>query len=394
MLIIEILHYLLLIYVGVSVLYLVAYTFFGLFPYKTKKPIKNKQNKFVVFIPAYKEDNIIFDTAKRALNQNYPTNLFDIIVIADSFQQKTIDDLKTLPITVKEVSFKNSNKAKALNKTMSGLPDNQYDCVIILDADNILEPNFIKKINDSFNTGYHVIQGHRTAKNKEGFAMLDAISEEINNHIYSKGHRAIGLSSRLVGSAMAISYSLYKDTMKNIDSYRSEDKELELILLKQGYEFEYRHDAICYDEKVSSVNVLNNQRTRWIFGQYYFLKKDFFNAFWKLITERNINYFNKAFQMILPPRLILLGFLFISSVVSFFLSPHVYFYVWTGIFIAYILSCFISIPRKFYSLQLLYSFIYLPKAFLGIIISLLTTKGSNKKFIHTPHTNIKSNIEY
>jgi hypothetical protein len=47
---------------------------------------------------------------------------------------------------------------------------------------------------DSINAGYHVVQGHRAAKNTKDFAMLDAISEEINN-IYSKGHRAIGMSS-------------------------------------------------------------------------------------------------------------------------------------------------------------------------------------------------------
>jgi hypothetical protein len=41
-------------------------------------------------------------------------------------------------------------------------------------------------------------------KNTKGaFAMLDAMSEEINNNIYSKGHRAIGMS-RLTGSGMAI----------------------------------------------------------------------------------------------------------------------------------------------------------------------------------------------
>jgi cellulose synthase/poly-beta-1,6-N-acetylglucosamine synthase-like glycosyltransferase len=77
--------------------------------------------------------------------------------------------------------------------------------------------------------------------------MLDAMSEEINNNIYSKGHRAIGMS-RLTGSGMAISYQLYKNTMSKIDSV-AEDKELELLLLKRGYKFEYRDDAICYDEK-------------------------------------------------------------------------------------------------------------------------------------------------
>jgi cellulose synthase/poly-beta-1,6-N-acetylglucosamine synthase-like glycosyltransferase len=387
MIALEIVHYLLLIYLGASVFFLINYAILGHFYQKIKKPIQNKQNKFAVLIPAYKEDNVIYDVAKEVLNQNYPTALFDVIVIADSFQQKTLDDLNSLPITVKEVSFHKSTKAKALNITMAELLENVYDVALILDADNVLARDFITKINDSINAGYHVVQGHRVSKNTKGaFAMLDAMSEEINNNIYSKGHRAIGMSSRLTGSGMAISYQLYKNTMSKIDSF-AEDKELELNLLKRGYKIEYRDDAICYDEKVSSHKVFNNQRSRWIATQYHYFKTDFLTAVWHLITKGNVDYFDKAFQMILPPRLILPGFLFVATIIAFFLSPHFYFYVWTGLFVANILSFAISIPGKFYSLQMIYAFMQLPKAFFGIFIALFKMKGATKTFIHTPHNN-------
>jgi cellulose synthase/poly-beta-1,6-N-acetylglucosamine synthase-like glycosyltransferase len=389
MIVLEILHYLLLIYLGASVLFLITFAILGHFSRKVKKPITNKKNKFVIFIPGYKEDAVIYNVAKEALNQEYPTELFDVIVIADSFQQKTLDDLNSLPITVNEVSFDKSTKAKALNKTMAELPEDLYDVALILDADNVLARDFITKINDSINAGYHVVQGHRAAKNTKGFAMLDAISEEINNNIYSKGHRAIGMSSRLAGSGMAFSYQLYKDTMRKIDSV-AEDKELELVLLKRGYKFEYRDDAICYDEKVSQANVFNNQRSRWISAQYYYLKKDFLPAVWYLIAKGNLDYFDKAFQMMLPPRLILPGFLFITAIIAFFLSPELYFYVWTGIFVANIVSFAISIPGKFYSMQMVYAFMHLPKAFFGIFIALFNMRGATKTFIHTPHTNDES----
>lgn len=389
MIVLEILHYLLLIYLGASVLFLITYAILGKFPRKIKKPKTNKQNKFVLFIPGYKEDAVIYNVAKEALNQDYPSELYDIIVIADSFQQKTLDDLNSLPITVNEVSFDKSTKAKALNKTMANIPDDLYDAVIILDADNVLARDFITKMNDSINAGYHVVQGHRAAKNIKGFAMLDAMSEEINNNIYSKGHRAIGMSSRLAGSGMAFSYQLYKNTMKKIDSV-AEDKEVELRLLKKGYKFEYRDDAICYDEKVSQANVFNNQRSRWISAQYYYLKKDFLPAIWHLITKGNIDYFDKAFQMMLPPRLILPGFLFFAAIIAFFISPNFYFYVWIGLFIANILSFAISIPGKFYSIEMIYAFMKLPKAFFGIFIALFKMKGATKTFIHTPHTSEES----
>jgi hypothetical protein len=48
------------------------------------------------------------------------------------------------------------------------------------------------------------VQGHRTAKNtNNSWAILDAISEEINNNIFRKGHRVLGLSSAIIGSGMA-----------------------------------------------------------------------------------------------------------------------------------------------------------------------------------------------
>jgi cellulose synthase/poly-beta-1,6-N-acetylglucosamine synthase-like glycosyltransferase len=97
MIALEIVHYLLLIYIGASVL---TYAILATYHFKIKNQ-KNKQNKFVVFIPSYKEDNVIYDVAKEVLNQDYPTALFDIIVIADSLSKKTLDDLNSLPITVK-----------------------------------------------------------------------------------------------------------------------------------------------------------------------------------------------------------------------------------------------------------------------------------------------------
>jgi cellulose synthase/poly-beta-1,6-N-acetylglucosamine synthase-like glycosyltransferase len=390
MIILEILHYLLLVYLGASVFFLISYSILGKFPREVKKPIKSKQNRFAIFITAYKEDAVIYDVAKEALNQDYPKELFDVIVIADSFHQKTLNDLNLLSIIVKKVSFDNSTKAKALNKTMAELPDNLYDIALILDADNLLNPDFITKINDSFNAGYHVVQGHKVAKNTKGaFAMLDAMSEEINNNIYSKGHRAIGLSSRLAGSGMAVSYQLYKNTMSKIDCV-VEDKGLELSLLKKGYKFEYRDDAICYDEKVRKAHVFYNQRKRWISGQYLYVKKDFLPAVWHLITKGNVDYFDKAFQMMLPPRLILPAFLFVAAIIAYFLGTDVYFYVWTALFIANILSFLISIPIKFYSIQMVHAFMQLPKAFFGILIGLFKMRGANKTFIHTPHTNVES----
>ena len=214
MIIINIIQIIFLTYLGLSSLYILIFAFAGLFESKKRKPKKDsRKRKYAVMIPGYKEDQIILDVAKDALKQNYPSNLYDIIIIADSFSPETLSSLKKLPIKVIEVSFESSTKAKALNKAMDELHDD-YDVALILDADNLMESNFISKINTAFDNGFIVVQGHRTAKNTNtAFAILDAVSEEINNNIFRKGHRNLGLSAALIGSGMAIEYSYFKNMM-------------------------------------------------------------------------------------------------------------------------------------------------------------------------------------
>ena len=274
----NIIQWILIIYSTSVVLFLLGYAILGKIPYHPKHSTKKYKHKIALFIPGYKEDEVIVSVAQKALQLDYPKDKYDVIVIADSFKPDTIAALKSLPIKVIEVSFEKSTKARALNKAMSQL-SSEYEIALILDADNVLKKDFLNKINDSFNAGYQVVQGHRTAKNlNTPVAVLDAASEEINNTIYSLGHRVIGLSSRLVGSGMAFNYPLFKNTMATIDAIGGFDKELELKLLKKKIKIEYRHDAICYDEKVHQSDSFAKQRMRWLSAQYYYFKHYFFDA--------------------------------------------------------------------------------------------------------------------
>ena len=142
MIIINTLQLILLIYLGLSSLYILIFGFAGIFSKKRKQKAPLIKRKFAVMIPGYKEDQIIMEVAEDAIKQNYPANLYDVIIIADSFNPKTIQSLKKLPLKVIEVSFESSTKAKALNKAMEELTDN-YDVALILDADNLMEPDFI-----------------------------------------------------------------------------------------------------------------------------------------------------------------------------------------------------------------------------------------------------------
>lgn len=390
---IHIFEYVVYSYFALASIYVLIFAIGSIFKKKQILVTASRLRKVAVLIPGYKEDNVIVEVAEKALIQNYPTEKFDVVIIADSFQPETIANLKKLPIKLIEVSFDKSTKSKALNKAMSILTTD-YEIALILDADNVMAPDFVSKINDAFDAGFTVVQGHRVAKNTNtSFAVLDAVSEELNNSIFRKGHRMLGLSSALIGSGMAFDYAQFKQRMTEIHAIGGFDKELELTLLRDGYIIEYLNDALVYDEKVQKVEVFENQRKRWLSAQFIYFGRFFFSGVKHLLLNGNIDFFDKVYQMVSPPRVLLLGIT--TIITAFYMFIQIAFpeneilsissECWFSVFGSVVVAFLLSIPSKFYNKQTFKALLTLPKAFISMFLSLFKLKGANKKFIHTQH---------
>lgn len=378
-------------YFFVSCLYVLIFAIAGHTYKKRLTGEKSKLNKIAVFIPAYKEDNVILEVAKSTFRQQYPPSFYDVIVIADSLKKNTLKKLHDLPIKVVEVVFEKSTKSKALNAAMNHLTKS-YDYALILDADNVMEPQFLTKVNNAFNKGHRVVQGHRKAKNlNTSFAMLDAASEEINNHIFRKGHSALGLSSGLIGSGMAFEYDLFKEIMSTIQAVGGFDKELEFELAKRKIHIEYLQDAVVLDEKVQKASDFSTQRRRWIATQFVYFRKYYKKGFKELMQHKNITFFDKVVQMILPPRVLLLGFTFLITVLYGFkelifdVNSQVSVELWMVNCGMLVLAFALSFPRSLYTISALKSIATIPSAFLRMTVLLFRLKGANRNFIHTTH---------
>jgi len=292
---------------GLATGYIFVFSVAGLFYKQRQYKDDGIYRKIAVLIPGYKEDDVILEVAAHALEQEYPSEFFDVVIIADSFEPATMAALKNLSVKLIEVSFDKSTKSKALNKAMAELKDD-YDIAVVLDADNLMAHDFLRKINAAFAQGCIAVQGHRAAKNtNNSWAILDAVSEEINNHIFRKGHRVLGLSSAIIGSGMAFKYDYFKLMMSTVTAVGGFDKEIELKMLKEGHTILYLDDAMVFDEKIQKADAFGNQRRRWLSAQFHYFRKDFMRALKQLLLKGNIDYFDKAIQFIQPPRVLLLG---------------------------------------------------------------------------------------
>lgn len=374
------------IYLGVYCIYLFFFSLAGkLIPIK-QPPLTTSLSRFVIYICAYKEDEILLNSAANALTIDYPKDLFHVCIIADSIKPETIKKLRQMPLQVLEVVFENSTKSKALNKAIENTADG-FDAAVVFDIDNIAAPDYLHQINRFLKAGEKVVQGHRVAKNTNtSVAVLDAISEEVNNHIFRKSQRVFKLSAAIIGSGMALEYSLFKTTMAQIDAVGGFDKEMGLILTRQKIGVAYAENALVYDEKVSNPEVFKKQRKRWLSAQFNLLRKYGSSGFGELFLRGNFDYFNEIYQMSILPRVLMLGlmpFMLLISVLTPGIGPH--WYLWLIATACCYLGIIVAIPASLINGKLFTAALKLPLIFFTMLLLLFKLKGANKKFIHTPH---------
>ena len=300
-------------------LYLAVYAIASLFARRPNIPKTKRLNRFIVLIPAYKSDAVVERTVRSILGQTYPQRLFDVVVISDHQSEMTNFRLAQHPITLLTPNFKNSSKSKSLQFAINNLPQFKiYDIVVVLDADNIVLPEFLEELNAAYEyAGTKAIQVHRLSKNRDtSSAILDATFEEINNSIFRLGHVAIGMPSAIAGSGMAFDFNWFKDNITKI-SEALDDKELEALLLRQRIYIDYFDHILVFDEKTRSSSDFNRQRNRWVFTQFHSVIRNI-RHLPHAIVNKQYDLIDKILQWLLVPRTIMMSVIILMSIV---LSP-------------------------------------------------------------------------
>ena len=381
--IVNIIDWIFVIALLLPVLYLFVFAAFSMRRREPYPPAR-KQRRFVTLIPAYKADAVVVRTAQAALAQEYPAELHRVAVIADQLQTETLGELRKLPLTVIEVTFENSSKAKALTAAVEELGPDAADAVAILDADNLVGREFIARLNEVFDAGVEAVQAHRTAKNRDtDTAVLDAAGEEINNSIFRRGHVALGFSSALIGSGMAFRYEWFCANIRRCVT-AGEDKELEALLLRERIYIDYLDDVEVLDEKVQGEAAYYNQRRRWIAAQFYALGSAVKNLPGALFSG-NFDYCDKLLQWCLPPRMLLIGLVPLWAVVMTFLDPWGSIKWWTAL-VLMLFALAMALPDTQADAKLGRALRRVPVLVLLTAANLFRLGGTKDKFIHTQHT--------
>ena len=313
-----------LLFIGVS-LTVVYGTFFSLAALVNKHtniPKAKFQKRFIVLIPAYKDDHVILNTVKSILSQTYPQRLFDVTVISDHQSEMTNMRLAQHPITLLTPNFEKSSKAKSLQYAILNLPEFKiYDMVVILDADNIVGPEFLEQLNNAYEAaGTRAIVTHKLPRNRDtSTARLSTIFDEINNSVFRRGHITMGFSSAIMSSGVAYEFEWFKNNIMTVRGM-AEDKELEAMLIRQRIYIDYFDNIYVYGEKKREVAEFNRQHRYWILEQMYSAIKNV-RYLPAALVNRQYDLIDKILQWMLIPRSILIVIVFVMSITL----PFIYF---------------------------------------------------------------------
>ena len=372
--------------ISFSVFYVAFFAVISLFYEKEDRvaihaqSLYNRMARFLILFPAYKEDRVIINAVEQFLLQKYPTSHYKVAVISDRMQPETNEKLRKLPITLLTPDFEKSSKAIAMQYAMNEIKG-EFDNVVILDADNVVRPEFLDQLNILCSI-YEVSQCHRCAKNANNdVAVLDGTSEEINNTLFRKAHNRLGLSSALIGSGMCFSYDLFKENVFRL-STAGEDREMEALLLQQEIFIKYAPDIHVFDEKVSNQDNFQRQRMRWMTAQVQSLLSNL-PKMPEAILHGKVNFIDKTIQQALIPRSILIVLLGGISILMTIIIPE-WCEKWWILFAILTLSLFIAIPAplRFTSFA---KVLTIPGLVLRMLKNILHLDHKNTDFIHTTH---------
>jgi len=289
-------------FVSYNAFFLIPYIFFKIRRKKNVVGDKKNVNEYAIIVPAHNEELIIGELIDSVKALNYPADKYELIIIADNCTdntEKIIRD-KGGQCYVRTDSIK-KGKPYALEWIFRQIDLNKYDGFNIIDADTIVDKNYLKEMNNKMGSGSTAIQGYFGIMNPDQswLTRLMVIPGILKFKIRYSCKDKMGLSCPLMGNGMCFSKKIIKNYGWDAFSI-TENWEYYVKLVLNDYTVSYAEDAIIYSHAVTELSHGETQRKRWFKGRLGVLKEYSRTLLCQGLKNRNIKLLDSLFETALP----------------------------------------------------------------------------------------------
>lgn len=314
----------------ISIIFMVCYAyqiFYIVVPniaplFKRKKPHKKAAlHKYAVLISARNERSVITQLIDSINNQDYPTELITIFVVADNCTDDTVQLARNAGAVVYErFNDKQVGKGYALNYLLERISEDyehgSFDAYFVLDADNLLSENYITEMNKTFSDGYNVLTSYRNSKNYDsnwisaGYALWFLREAKYLNQARMLLHTSCAVS----GTGFMFSQKIL-DKMGGWNFFTlTEDIEFTVYNIVNGEKIGYCGTAVLYDEQPVKFSQSWRQRLRWAKGYLQVFRKYGFKLIGGILTKFSFSCFDMT--MTIMPAIVLTAIAMIANIIT------------------------------------------------------------------------------
>ena len=273
--------------------------------------------KFAIIVPSRNEEKVIGGLIKSLQKQRYPDKLYEVYVVPNNCTDDTAGAAKKAGANVIECTVPVKVKADVLQFVFKKFKSrDDIDAYVIFDADNLVHPNFLARMNDALCEGVQVAQCFRDAKNMGDNWLTGSYTlfYFIQNFFFNRARMNFSGSAAINGTGFMIKKEVVANGFHT--KTLTEDSEFTGQCALRGIQVAFVEEAITYDEHPQNFWASWKQRKRWTSGCISCLQiygKDLLKTFFK---TGNIACFDMV-MMYLCPIVMVLGF-FLSIVLIVF----------------------------------------------------------------------------
>ena len=307
---------------ALSFIYGMYFGITGLFGFKNyHKSMFGKhkpKHKFAIIIPTRNEQDVIGALIKSLQKQKYPEDLYEIIVVPNNCTDDTAGAAKKAGATVMECTVPVKVKADALRFAFKNLKERtDIDAYVIFDADNLVHPDFLARMNDALCEGIQVGQCFRDSKNMSDNWLTGSYTlfYFIQNFFFNRARMNFSGSAAINGTGFVVRKDVIDEYGFNTVTL-TEDSEFTGLCALRGIQVAFVEDAITYDEHPQSFWQSWKQRKRWTSGTLSCLKIYGKKLLGTFLKTGNIGCFD-MFMMYVAPIVTVLGLILTVVLIIF-----------------------------------------------------------------------------
>ncbi len=205
---------------------------------------------------------------ERLKKQNYPSDKFQILLVADNCSDNSAAIARSLGVEVFErTNLQKMGKGYALNEFFERhLQYQSFDGLILFDIDARVRPDFLTRVAAYFQNGAMALQGSTVSKNPND-TMLTKVGDSIQAIIrfHQKGRSLLGLHPMMIGShgSALTRSSLVKLDWCIVTNVSGDDIELGLRCFLRDIPVTYAENLAVTNDLPAHADVVRKQRRRW-----------------------------------------------------------------------------------------------------------------------------------